>query len=70
MSTGSAPLLRVAEAAQMLGIDPRQVYDAIERGELPVSRAETGGIRLTRPDLEAYQAAHRPSASKSSNQST
>lgn len=70
MTPGSASLLRVAEAARLLGVEPRQVYDAIERGDLLVQRSESGGFRLTRHDLETYRAAHGPSTSKSSNQST
>lgn len=51
-------LIRVGEAAAILGVDPRQVYEAIEAGELPARRLEGHGIRVNRADLEAYSDAH------------
>lgn len=47
----------VGDAAEALGVSPRQVYDAIDRGELP-ARNDGAGIRITRADLDAYRAAH------------
>jgi excisionase family DNA binding protein len=57
MST-EGELVRVGEAAAILGIDPRQVYEAIEAGELPARRLEGHGIRVARADVEAYSAVH------------
>jgi excisionase family DNA binding protein len=51
-------LVRVGEAAEILGVDPRQVYEAIDAGELPARHVEGHGIRLDRADLEAYAGAH------------
>lgn len=51
-------LVRVGEAAAILGVDPRQVYEAIQAGELPARRLEGHGIRVAGADVEAYSAAH------------
>ena len=47
--------LRIKEAAQMLGVNPRTVYRRIQRGELPASKV--GGLYLIgRADLEGLLA--------------
>lgn len=56
--TTEGELVRVGEAAAILGVDPRQVYEAIEAGELPARRVEGHGIRVARADVESYSAAH------------
>lgn len=47
----------VRDAAEALGLTPRQVYEAIDRGELKASNAGEG-IRIARADVAAYQAGH------------
>lgn len=56
--SGEDDLLQVGEAAPILGIDPRQVYEAVEAGDLPAQRLAGHGIRVVRSDVEAYPAAH------------
>lgn len=57
MSSGD-DLVRVGEAAEILGVDARRVYEAIDSGELPARHLEGHGIRLVRADVEAYAGAH------------
>jgi len=52
--TGDDRLLRVGEAAEVLGIDARQVYEAIDAGELPAFHVQGRGIRLRLEDVEDY----------------
>ena len=47
-------LLRVGEAAEILGLDGREVYEAIDAGELPAHHVEGHGVRLRREDVEVY----------------
>lgn len=56
--SGESDLLRVGEAAEILGVDARRVYEAIDAGELPARHVEGHGIRLARADVEAYAGAH------------
>lgn len=51
-------LLRVGEAAEILGIDARRVYEAIDKGDLPAQRIEGHGLRIARSDVEAFAGAH------------
>jgi excisionase family DNA binding protein len=51
-------LVRVGEAAAILGVDARRVYEAIDAGELSARHVEGQGIRLERADVEAYAGAH------------
>lgn len=51
-------LVRVGEAASMLGIDARRVYEAIDSGDLAARHVEGRGIRLDRADVDAYAGAH------------
>jgi excisionase family DNA binding protein len=46
--------MRVGEEAEILGVDARRVYEAIDAGELAAHHVEGLGIRLTREDIEAY----------------
>ena len=55
-------LVRVGDAAHALGMDARDVYAAIERGDLPARRLTGHGIRVQRADLERFAAVH-PSSS-------
>jgi excisionase family DNA binding protein len=52
--TGGGHLLRVGEAAEILGVDARQVYEAIDAGDLPASHVQGRGIRLRPEDVEDY----------------
>lgn len=47
-------LLRVGEAAEVLGVDPRQVYEAIDAGVLVARHVEGHGIRLAMEDVDLY----------------
>ncbi len=49
----SAPLLTVAEAAELLRVHPNHVYELIRRGELPHVRLGRV-IRLPRHRLEQW----------------
>lgn len=55
--SGDGRLLRVGEAAEILGVDARQVYEALDARDLPARHIEGHGIRLARDDVEAYAAA-------------
>jgi excisionase family DNA binding protein len=44
----------VGEAAEVLGIGARQVYEAIDAGALPASHVQGRGIRLRFDDVEDY----------------
>jgi excisionase family DNA binding protein len=63
--SGDGRLLRIGEAAEMLGIDARQVYEAIDTGDLSARHVEGHGIRLVRVDIEAYVAAREPESGAS-----
>ena len=54
-------MLTPAEAAGLLGLSPRAVYDLIAAGLLPCYRmgAGRGAIRLEPADVEAYKASCR-----------
>ena len=56
--SGEGDLLRVGEAADLLGVDARRVYEAIDAGRLPARHLEGHGIRISRADVEAYADAH------------
>jgi excisionase family DNA binding protein len=47
--------LRVGDAADLLGIDAKEVYRAVERGELAASHLADHGIRLRRSDVEPFR---------------
>jgi excisionase family DNA binding protein len=47
----------VGEAAEFLGVNPREVYQAIQDGRLPARKAERR-IVLATADVEAFQAVH------------
>ncbi|MDA8046189.1 MAG: helix-turn-helix domain-containing protein [Actinomycetota bacterium] len=48
-------LLDVGEAAEELGIGPRQVYEAIDQRDLPAKKVD-GRIVIERRAIEAYRA--------------
>lgn len=48
-------VMRVGEAADVLGIDAREVYSAVERGALPARHVAGQGIRLRPSDVEAFR---------------
>ncbi len=50
--------LRVAEAADELGISPKHVRRAIDRGDLPIHRFGRA-VRIARADLEQFINRHR-----------
>lgn len=52
--SGEGDLVRIGEAAEILGVDARRVYEAIDSGKLRACHVEGQGIRLGRPDVEAY----------------
>ena len=58
-------MLKAAEVALMLGLSPRSVYD-IPDDQLPRFRigAGQGAVRFALPDVEAYKAACRSTATK------
>ena len=39
---------------RVLGVDVRQVYEAIDAGDLPASHVQGRGIRLRPEDVEDY----------------
>jgi excisionase family DNA binding protein len=47
-------LLRVGEAAELGGVDARQVYEAIDAGVLAARHVEGHGVRLAREDVDAF----------------
>jgi excisionase family DNA binding protein len=57
----NAPLLRVAEAAELAGLSTRAIYRAIERGELRAARL-CSRLRIPRAAFEEWieQSAVRP----------
>jgi excisionase family DNA binding protein len=63
LETSNTPKLLVSarEAAQMLGISVRALYDLLARGELP--SVKLGGRRLFRPESLAALVAQRELAS-------
>ncbi len=52
MSRGG--LLTVGEAAELVGVDPRRIYELIDAGQLPAKHLKGHGIRLARDDVDAY----------------
>jgi excisionase family DNA binding protein len=51
---GDERLMDVGAVAQALGVQPRAVYDAIDRGEL-AARNHGEGIRIRRSDVEGFR---------------
>lgn len=51
-------LVRVGDAAELLGVDAVRVYEAIDAGELPAVRVDGHGIRIARSDVDSYRGAH------------
>ena len=47
-------LLAVGEVAELVGVDPRRIYELIDAGRLPAMRLKGRGIRLARDDVDAY----------------
>ena len=62
------PMLTVAQAADMLGVDPRQIYHWISAGLLACTRYPTrdggpnGPIKLEPADVEAFRNRYRQEA--------
>jgi excisionase family DNA binding protein len=57
----SDPLLRPAEAAELLSVRPSWIYEAVRNGTLPCLRIGRH-IRFTRPMLEEWLAERRAAA--------
>jgi excisionase family DNA binding protein len=51
-----ALMLRVAEAANLMGISRSKTYELISRGELPGIRRIGSAVRINRQVLEAWLA--------------
>ena len=49
----SGPLLRPDEAAELLAVNPRWIYEAVRDGRLPCLRLGRQ-VRFTRPMLEQW----------------
>ena len=60
--TGGDHLLRVGEAAEILGVDGRRVYEAIDAGDLPACHVQGRGIRLRLEDVEEVRRRVAPRA--------
>jgi len=58
-------LYSVAQAAELIGVDPWDIYYSIRKGELNPSRNGAAYI-LHIDDIKVYQKAHRPSEDKES----
>jgi excisionase family DNA binding protein len=52
MSSGG--LLTVGEVAELVGVDPRRIYELIDAGQLPAKRLKDHGIRLAPDDVDVY----------------
>jgi excisionase family DNA binding protein len=57
-------LINVAEAAELLGLRPRTVYDLARAGTLPHYRPAPGAVRFALADIEAHLAACRSTGTK------
>lgn len=53
MSDGG--LLTVGEVAELVGVDPRRIYEMIDAGQLPAKHVNGHGIRLAQEDVDAYR---------------
>ena len=66
--TPRPPLLTAAQAADILGVDPRQIYHWINAGILAAVRYPTrngdpnGPVRIEPADVEAFRDRHRQEA--------
>ena len=66
--TPRPPLLTVAQAADILGVDPRQIYHWISQGVLGCTRYPTrngdpgGPVRLEPADVEDFRTRYRQQA--------
>lgn len=52
-------LLRVREAAEILGLGRSTLFEVIAAGELPVVRIGRRGLRIRPTDLESWIDSHR-----------
>ena len=61
---GLAPILSPKEAARFLGVNPKTVYEAIQRGELPARRVGKRRIVILRDVLIEWLSQGRVSSSE------
>jgi excisionase family DNA binding protein len=52
-------LLTTPQVARLLGVDGREVYDAIFAGELAGKPDRTGQVKIAASEVERYRLAHR-----------
>ena len=53
MEAESAPTLEVRDAARQIGVPIREMYDLIDRQELPAYRVDRN-VKLRQADVDAY----------------
>lgn len=53
-TTHSKDWLSIAEAADVIGVNPRTVRRYIKDGKLPVSRVSTQVVRIRRADIDTF----------------
>ena len=61
---GQAPMMTVAQAAEVAGVHAGTIRTAIRRGQLPVAGYVGKRPRLRREDLDAWVASGRPAGSE------